>query len=355
MSPDPAVTDPRAHAHAVDPRAVQPQAADPHAAERALWHPVARLDQIPADAPLAVRLLGVDLVLWRDAAGGVQALLDRCPHRGTRLSLGRVVEGHVECPYHGWQFAAGGRCVRIPAAPGFEPPAGHAAESFAARAVDGMAWVRLGPASDDAAIGPGLAQTADAGLRTLLCGPYDVATSAPRIVENFLDMAHFGFVHEHWLGDRAHTALADYAIEATPRGFAAVGCRAWQPQANRQATGGSWVDYRYEVDGPYTARLVKLPEAQDGQRDVIDLLVCPADPERSRVWFRLAVTDLASTDDELRAFQHAIFTQDQPVLESQQPKALPVYRGGEVHHAVDRASAAYRRMLRERGITFGTC
>ena len=63
-------------------------------------------------------------------------------------------------------------------------------------------------------------------------------------------MAHFGFVHEGWLGDRAHTALADYRIEPTRHGFAAVGCRAWQPQSNRLSSEGGWVDYRYEVTAP---------------------------------------------------------------------------------------------------------
>jgi phenylpropionate dioxygenase-like ring-hydroxylating dioxygenase large terminal subunit len=100
--------------------------------------------------------------------------------------------------------------------------------------------------------------------------------------------------------------------------------------------------------------LTKLPERQDGYRDEIALFVCPVDAERSRVWFRLAVTDLDSSDDELRAFQHTIFMQDQPVLESQRPKRLPL-SGGELHCAADRSSAAYRRFLRERGISFGVC
>ena len=54
-------------------------------------------------------------------------------------------------------------------------------------------------------------------LRKLNVGPYDVATSAPRIVENFLDLAHFGFVHEGWLGDRAHVALDDYRVQSHGR------------------------------------------------------------------------------------------------------------------------------------------
>ena len=94
--------------------------------------------------------------------------------------------------------------------------------------------------------------------------------------------------------------------------------------------------------------LTKLPQAQDGYRDVIHLFICPVEPERSRVWFRLAVTDFDSPDDELRAFQHTIFTQDQPVLESQRPRRLPL-SGLELHSAADRLSTAYRRYLREQG------
>ena len=59
-----------------------------------------------------------------------------------------------------------------------------------------------------------------------------------------------------------------------------------------------------------------------------------------------------TSDEELKAFQHTIFTQDQPVLESQRPKRLPLSMG-EVHCAADRSSAAYRRFLRDAGITFG--
>ena len=319
--------------------------------ERSLWHPVLAADEL-ADRPVPVRLLSQDLVLWRDGAGMARVLADRCPHRGTRLSLGRVVDGHIECPYHGWQFEGGGRCRLVPADPGFVPPEGHAATSHEAHESQGLVWVRLAPGETEV---PPFEADDDPQLRKVLCGPYTVAASAPRIVENFLDMAHFGFVHEGWLGDRAHAALEGYRIEPTPLGFAATGCRAWQPQSNRLSDGGSWVDYRYELTGPYGARLIKLPQAQDGYRDVIALYVCPVDPARSTVWFRLAVTDFASSDAELRAFQHTIFTQDQPILESQQPPTLPVYAGGEVHHAADRASAAYRRWLRDHHITFGTC
>ena len=80
--------------------------------ESTLWHPVALSGAVAGQAPLAVQLLEQPVVLWRDSEGAVLALADQCPHRGARLSLGRVTpQGQLECPYHGWQFAAGGQCT----------------------------------------------------------------------------------------------------------------------------------------------------------------------------------------------------------------------------------------------------
>ena len=78
-------------------------------------------------------------------------------------------------------------------------------------------------------------------------------------------------------------------------------------------------------------------------------------PETGRVWFRLAVADFDSSDDKLRDFQHTIFMQDQPVLESQRPRCLPLDLRAELHTAADKASSAYRRHLKNLGITFGVC
>jgi len=318
--------------------------------ESTWWHPVADATSI-GDAPLAVTLLGHDVVVWRDGVGAaVHAFTDRCPHRGTHLSLGRVCKGRLECAYHGWRFAGDGECVHIPALPQFEPPASHKAKSHAVAIAHGLVWVRL--AAEGASVPPLFDAEADARLRKLLVGPYDVATSAPRIVENFLDMSHFGFVHEGLLGDRSHTELPAYEVSLGPDGLRATGCMAWQPQSNRLSTEGSWVAYDYVVPAPYTAVLGKAPQQQDGYRESIALFVCPIEPERSRVWFRMAVPDFESSDDELRAFQHAIIMQDRPLLESQRPKCLPLSRG-EVHSAADRSSAAYRRWLRELSVGFG--
>ena len=92
---------------------------------RHYWHPVALLDEFdPAQDPRmavrpvkAVRLLGQDLVLWRDAAGSF-SLIDRdCPHRGADLAYARHEGDGLRCPFHGWKFDATGQCVETPAEP----------------------------------------------------------------------------------------------------------------------------------------------------------------------------------------------------------------------------------------------
>jgi phenylpropionate dioxygenase-like ring-hydroxylating dioxygenase large terminal subunit len=331
--------------------------------ERTLWHPVALTSDLSADlsaeltgGPLAVRLLEEELVLWRDDQGVAHAWGDQCPHRGAKLSLGRVEAGRLECPYHGWQFAASGQCVHVPALPSFVPPASHCVRSFGVRESSGLMWVQLVPSNTAL---PAFAAEHDTQLRKLNCGPYDVATSAPRIVENFLDMAHFGFVHEGWLGMREATSIDDYRVESTPTGLLATQCRAWQPQSSVHATAPAQVEYTYEVTAPYAAVLTKVPDAAavtvQGFRESIALLVCPVSEESSRVWFRLAMADFESPDSKLADFQNTIFLQDKPVLESQHPKRLPLDPRAELHTAADKASSAYRQFLKNSAITFGVC
>lgn len=322
--------------------------------EKTQWHPVAMITDVK-DAPVGVRLLAQDLVLWRDAAGQAQAFVDRCPHRGAKFSLGRVNEGNLECPYHGWQFSSTGQCVKVPAVPGFTPPAQHCVKSFGVQEAYGLIWVQLEAA--DVPL-PVFEAEADERLRKVNCGPYDVQASAARTVENFLDMSHFGFVHDGWLGSRDATEIEAYQVETTPTGVKASNCKALQPQSNIHSTKPAQVEYTYEVTAPFTAVLCKVPEAgttKDGYRESVAAFVCPVEPGVCRAWFRMAVADFESPDSTLQDFQHTIFMQDKPVLESQSPKALPLDPRAELHSAADRMSSAYRRYLKTSGVTFGVC
>jgi phthalate 4,5-dioxygenase oxygenase subunit len=85
---------------------------------RNYWQPVALADEFQGKRPVRpVRLLGQDLVLFRDETGRY-GLLDRdCPHRGADLAYGRVEDGGLRCAFHGWLFDVAGRCLQTPAEP----------------------------------------------------------------------------------------------------------------------------------------------------------------------------------------------------------------------------------------------
>lgn len=330
--------------------AVNADAASAVSAEARWWQPVAAVEALGC-GPLRVRLLGGDVVLWRGAEG-VAAFDDRCPHRGAALSLGRVVDGQLQCAYHGWCFDRAGTCRRIPALPSFMPPAGHGASAWQVAQAHGLWWVARDP------VMPAPPACADVPARRVTCGPYVVETSAPRVIENFLDTAHFAFVHAGWLGDTGHPEVPGYDVVQTAEGRPLVPhYRAWQPRASVSAQAGAWVDYRYEVLGPYTALLVKQPAEPKnggGVADAYAAFACPLDDERTRVWFMQFTSDTATADAGLQQFQDHIFSQDRAILESQQPRRLPL-SSHEAHSAADRLSTAYRRWLQTQGITFGCC
>ena len=323
--------------------------------EKSLWHPAGLLGDL-AGGPHAVVMLGQDVVIWQARDGAFQAWADRCPHRGTKLSMGQIKDGRLECAYHGWQFDVAGQCKHIPALPDFVPPPGQRACTFQTRQAYGLLWVQM--VNSDLAV-PQFAAEQDARLRKVNCGPYQVNASAPRIVENFLDLSHFAFVHEGLLGTREEVAVPHYDVTPTPTGVLATGCKAVQPRSSVHATGNAMVEYTYEVVSPYAAVLTKIPEAGTtvvaDLRESIALFVCPVTPETSVVWIRMAMNDFESPDQTLIDFQNTIFGQDQPILEAQRPKRLPLQPGAELHCAADRTSVAYRRFLTDTGITFGIC
>ena len=322
------------------------------------WHPVAASATLDCGTLQPVRLLGHDVLVWRSDDGAVHAWDERCPHRGARLSLGHVEHDRVVCAYHGWQFDATGQCRLQPAHPRDTPPPAARALQYQVQEAYGLVWVCLGvPAR---ALLP-FPEFADARLRKVVCGPYRVQTCGPRIIENFLDMAHFPFIHTGILGAATQTEVPDYVVapfddglgDAGMQGVIATNCLAYQPRANLLADTGSMVEYTYRVVRPLTAILTKLPLQQDGFDEAISLHVQPVDEEQCDAWIVLAMTNGVSTDAEMRAFQDTIFAQDLAILESQRPKRVPLQPGIEVPQRADRLSAAYRRLLLQLGMTYG--
>lgn len=320
------------------------------------WHPVGASAALAAGATQAASLLGRELVLWRDAEGRCHAWDERCPHRGARLSLGRVDGANLVCRYHAWAFdGSSAACVQVPAQPDSPLPAA-AARAYAVCEAYGLIWACIGRPQHGAP--PPFPEYANEHLRKHVCGPYVLEASGPRIVENFVDMAHFGTVHDGILGSAAQLQVCrydvgDFDVGDGSQGLIATRCMAWQPQPNSVAAQGSEVEYTYRIVRPLSAMLTKLPQQQSGFIEAIALFVQPLGEERSQVWLVLAVTDFAQTDEELSAFQDRIFEQDIGILENQLPKRLPLHPRAEVSVACDRMSLAYRDYLRQLDWRYG--
>jgi len=116
---------------------------------RNYWYPILQSEELPADAPVGMTVLGEDLVVWRDGAGAPQAIIGHCPHRNTRLSVGRILDGHIQCLFHGLRFNGQGRCTLIPWDLDNEQLRDElAVPSYPAEELGGYIWAYLGNAEE---------------------------------------------------------------------------------------------------------------------------------------------------------------------------------------------------------------
>ena len=187
------------------------------------------------------------------------------------------------------------------------------------------------------------------------CGSIGIHVSAPRAVENFLDMGHFPYVHTDILGAEPHTEVKDYDVEVSEERdeVLATRCKFIQPRAAMSATGAIEVEYVYRVPHPFCSVLYKSCPEDESRRDVIAIFLQPMTEERCRAHLLQSMIDSTSSITDLRRFQQTIFGQDKPILENQYPKRLPLDPRSETPIRADKSAIAYRRWLSQKGITYG--
>jgi phenylpropionate dioxygenase-like ring-hydroxylating dioxygenase large terminal subunit len=311
------------------------------------WHVVAECSDSEAGQVRPARLLGQDLVLWRSERG-LRAWKDLCVHRGSRLSGGRVQQDCLICPYHGWNYDSSGQCVRIPAHPSQSPPARARAAAYHVSERYGLIWVCLGTPTAEV---PLFAEWDDSSFRKVGAGPYRFRAHGPRVIENFLDVGHFPFVHPGLLGDPGHAEVSDYEVETTVDGIVARDIGVWQPDPDGTGQPAE-VRYAYRVLRPLTAYFLK---SDADRRFSIFNCVTPVEERESVAWLILALNYASPTSDEqLRSFQDVVSAQDIPVVESQRPELLPLDLQAELHLRSDRTAIAYRQWLGKIGLKYGT-
>ena len=307
------------------------------------WHPVAQADQI-ADQPVPRQLLDEKVVLFRTDAG-ITALQDLCIHRGTALSLGWVDDGILTCAYHGWQYDASGRCVRMPSLPeGSAIPPKARTSSYQAVEAYGLVWVCLDePVAPVPPFPDGLWDPDR--YRTILVYENEWATSAGRAIENFLDVSHFAWVHEGLLGTRDNTvtpghdvAVGDSIIEYTIR---------FPRPPDLDTTTHNYLAYTLHV--PFTGHIQGGWDDRPGEYDYMSMATSPISSDRTRVylWRSRNHSFEEGVDQNIRDFEHSVLAQDKAIVESQRPEEIPLDLRDELHLKVPDAGAmSYRGLLR---------
>jgi len=160
------------------------------------WYPIVRSQDLAADKPSRVKLLGLNFVAFRDQDGKPRVLSDTCVHRGGSLGKGTVKDGCVVCPYHGWRYDAHGKCQEVPSMPGTKIPARAKVDSYPVEERYGIVFAFLGDLPE--AERPPLYEVEEfgkEGWRASEIVILELDAYFERSMENGLDPAHNEFVH----------------------------------------------------------------------------------------------------------------------------------------------------------------
>ena len=245
---------------------------------RDFWYVVARSGDLEA-APLARKLNGRALVVFRDELGAARVLDAVCPHRGANLAHGRIVGGRIACPYHGWRFDGGGRCTHIPSnREADRVPAKYVTGSFPVIEQQGMIWTCLG---EPVAPPPRFPAIDDPTLHSF-CYAAVIPVPFDWWVENALDFAHLPFVHPSTIGDQK-SVIDEFVIERRhdQLGFTA---RAEPRQRYSLFAHLLRLEMRIAITHTMPGSVLFDIDLGRGRRQVVLALATPEDDGSTRVW-----------------------------------------------------------------------
>jgi phenylpropionate dioxygenase-like ring-hydroxylating dioxygenase large terminal subunit len=317
------------------------------------WHPVALVREV-GETPVGTRLLDQPLVIYK-AGDAIVVAADICPHRGVPLSMGTQTDEGVVCAYHGLRFGAGGRCNHVPASPGRGIPDRMHLATYPVVERYGLVWTCLRP--DDAeSAGNMIADMPhwdEPAFQQIVCPWIDIFGFAGRQMEGFLDVAHFAFVHTATFGDANNAEVPTYSPKRTDYGFEA---EYWSTVGNYPIgkEGRGVPDFRwlrhFRCHLPFTATLEIHFPGED--RLVILNAASPVSAKVTRLFAPMARnfdTDLPLQD--VYDFNRRVFEEDKAIVEAQMPECLPLDPMMEAHIPADMSSMAYRRGLRDMGLS----
>lgn len=295
---------------------------------RNCWYVFAWAEEI-RDAPLGRTIAELPIVVFR-AGETLVALEDMCPHRFVPLSRGLVVDGLLECAYHGLRFGASGRCMFNPLG---DPPEAAKVRAYPVEERHGAVWIWTGNHDEaDAALIPDFAFLTDPSRATVTGYTYARA-DYQLAIDNLADLTHVQFVHRDYQASEAYPRLKHETRQEGDEVYRAITFPGGRPAPFFAGI----VDPEHRIDVTMETRwslpsLIKLTATvtEPGRPDAYLMgndsahLVTPERPGSCHYFYAhsrdYGVGDPA-VDERVREWQRIGFgEQDKPILEAQQER-----------------------------------
>lgn len=323
---------------------------------RNAWYIAALPDEI-GERPLARRILGDPIVMYRGQDGSYAALEDRCCHRGVPLHLGSVKADFLECAYHGFTFDRSGRCVKVPSQK--TVPTSARVRSYPVVERYGFLWIWMGDRAADPSAMMDLSEIEGPGWGAVQ-GMLPVAADYRRVIDNTLDLSHVAFVHRSTFGSDDEEAELNFLekdgrVEGvrspppmpTPPMYARLGFGKHIQQVKRMI-----YEAPCTVKAPITTRNVLNGQAVDSESDMSAMVyvfnsITPETETSSHYFWITArnfATDNQETSDFIRQQTVLAFGEDKALIEAEQRSHDEGFAGGTAVRA-DMGGAMARRLL----------
>ncbi len=323
------------------------------------WYPTIVSSEL-TDQPVKRRMLGLDFVLFRDSEGVARCLSNTCVHRGGSLAGGKIKNGCVECPYHGWQFDGDGRCQRIPSlGPDARIPSRSRVDAYPTQERYGLVFAFLGDLPEEER--PPLLHISELGPD----GPDEGWASTiqhfvwefnyKRSMENGIDPAHNEFVHDThgFSGMKEDCTVNPPKLIDTQWGTGFWGSVYAPPLAEKkmqQASGRSEDGIIHAGTGHVGVNsLWTLIHPTPDMKIHQYLFECPIDESTTSLYLINLRNFLIDPEDDGRMMgrNEYVAVQDRDVLMDVQPVLTPETRTRELLTPADSPIGAYRDKLQQ--------
>jgi phenylpropionate dioxygenase-like ring-hydroxylating dioxygenase large terminal subunit len=305
------------------------------------WTPIGASTDLKPKKVNAFTIHDIPIVVFRDESGLARALIDRCPHRSVKLSLGKVSSGQLQCAFHGWRFDGTGKCNHIPLNPDTKPVA--KAQAIACEERGGLIWIYTGDASNAPLLSTPSPLDESGWYGSIVQQDWSVHWS--RAIQTMLDVAHIPFVHPKSIGAAFGRSLGKqpesrlwHQLERCDDGSFHMDWALKASQGDESQDAG-WLAFH-----PPNGMSLGIPQKRAGARSLLLIWCIPLTLYSSRIIVvsRRNFGQFSLVPLLYDLLTPVILTEDRRNMETAWPSALPAL-GQEISVASDAPTIAFQR------------